>query len=297
MSKQTKLGIGWCHYTFNLWEGCWKISPGCENCYAEAKNAWLKRGEHWGRTAPRDFFKAAHYDQPLKWNDRAREAGERHRVFVGSVMDIMERHPIDAINDRMDLARRHLWNLIEVCESLDFLLLTKRIASAPWILPWVMLKCDPPKNVWLGVTAENQEYADRRIPILRQTPAYRRFVSYEPAIGPIDWTEHLPPRRIECTSEEDFDRGGAPIDAELNGMVRSERAWNRIDETRIHQVIFGDESGRKRRQAEEKWAEDTRDACEASDTAFYYKQWHGKDGKKVHLPVLDGKTYREFPAP
>ncbi len=261
MSKQTKLGIGWCDYTFNLWEGCWKISPGCENCYAEAKNNWLQGGENWGRTAPRRFFKPAHYDLPLKWNDHARELGERHRVFVNSTSDVLEIHPVAEINARMDLARRHLWNLVEVCESLDFLLLTKRIENASKILPWVVLDCTPPTNVILGVTAESQEYADRRVPLLRATPVYRRFVSYEPALGPIsNWHEHLASKDV-------------------------------------HQVIFGDESGRKRRPAEEKWAEDTRDACAETGTAFFYKQWHGKDGKKVHLPVLDGRTYREFPAP
>ena len=78
-------------------------------------------------------------------------------------------------------------------------------------------------------------------------------------------------------------------------MVRSD--VDRIEDERIHQVIFGDESGRKRRPAEEAWAAETRDACAETGTAFYYKQWHGANGKKVHLPMLDGRAYREFPAP
>ena len=53
MAKQGANDISWADFTFNLWEGCFKISPGCKHCYAEAMNTWLRKGENWGIDAPR----------------------------------------------------------------------------------------------------------------------------------------------------------------------------------------------------------------------------------------------------
>lgn len=268
MGEQHDDGIGWCHFTFNAWEGCEKISPACKHCYAAALNQWLRGGENWGPNSTRRFFKETHWRKPLTWNAAARDAGEHRRVFCGSIMDIGELHPDAAIRAAQNEARAQLWTLIARTGWLDWLLLTKRIDTLAEMLPWVGTEghSEPWSNVWVGVTAEDDEYAARRIGKLRSVPATRRFVSYEPALGPIDWARHL------------------------NG------------EDRPDLVIFGDESGRQRRPAQLRWARETRDACTAAGVAFYFKQWHGdgvegeRDKKhKIHLPILDGQRHDAIP--
>lgn len=268
MGEQHDDGIGWCHFTFNAWEGCHKISPACTHCYAASLNEWLRKGENWGLRSPRRFFGEAHWRKPLMWNRAAREAVERRRVFCGSIMDIGERHPDATMAVAQDEARAQLWGLIARTEWLDWLLLTKRIDDLATMLPWVVTdgNSEPWDNVWVGVTAEDDEYARQRIDRLRRVPAVRRFVSYEPALGPIDWSRHL------------------------------------YGEGRPDLVIFGDESGRRRRPVALDLARQTRDACAASGVAFYFKQWHGDgvDGErdkkgKIHLPILDGQRHDAMP--
>src|ERR1700690_1736737 len=98
--------IEWTTHTFNPWWGCARVSPACEHCYAETlSNRFAKN--IWGIHADRRFFGAARWGEPSKWNRKAAKAGERHRVFCGSMCDIFE--------DRRDLDvhRGRLWKLIE----------------------------------------------------------------------------------------------------------------------------------------------------------------------------------------
>jgi protein gp37 len=262
MGERTE--ISWCDHTFNTHEGCEKVSPGCTNCYAASLNEWLRGGENWGPKSPRRFFGDAHWAKPLRWNRSAQEAGIRRRVFCASVGDVFEDRP------DLDGVRERLWNLIDVTPALDWLLLTKRPENVATMIPWLD-DDEPMPNAWLGVTAENDEYATKRIPILLKHRDHfaKLFVSYEPALGPINWARHFAGR---CRPD-----------------------W----------VIFGDESGRKRRPAELEWARSTRDACAKADIAFHFKQWCGdavdgiagdRDGKrKIHLPMLDGVQHAAFP--
>jgi protein gp37 len=86
-------------------------------------------------------------------------------------------------NRAPDGARDDLWQLIRATPQLDWLLLTKRpeniakMLPADWSSGW--------SNVWLGTTCEDQAHFDRRWPILRAVPAAVRFISYEPALGPL----------------------------------------------------------------------------------------------------------------
>src|SRR5689334_16021242 len=131
MGAKTK--IGWTHHTFNAWWGCHKVSPACKHCYAES---FSKRTGHavWGANAPRRFFGDAHWREPLKWNAAAEKAGERRRVFCGSMMDVFEWHD-EPTNEQMNAARARLWELIESTPWLDWLLLTKRPENASSVLP------------------------------------------------------------------------------------------------------------------------------------------------------------------
>lgn len=175
--------IAWTDHTFSPWWGCQRVSPGCGmgksvgGCYAEA---WSKRlgFDIWGPDKPRRFMSDKYWGEPIKWNRKAAAAGTRYRVFCASMADVFE--------DRRDLDtwRERLWSLIEMTAHLDWLLLTKRpenmttLAPPRWAQKW-------PRNVWAGATMESQTYYDKRWPLLALVPAAVRFVSHEPAIGPL----------------------------------------------------------------------------------------------------------------
>lgn len=177
MAKNSQ--IEWTHHTFNPWWGCTKISPACQNCYADT---WARRmGHHlWGRDASRRFFSDSHWRDPLVWNEEARSEKERHRVFCASMADVFERRA-DLNNER-----KRLWTLIENTPWLDWLLLTKRPQNIGEMVPWTGDKW--PANIWLGTTVENQKFAEERLPSLLKHRAAVRFLSCEPLLGPLDLT-------------------------------------------------------------------------------------------------------------
>lgn len=137
--------IEWTHHTFNTWWGCVKVSPACDNCYAESLSK--RFGDHWGPKAEYRTFSDKHWNEPLRWNRAAEKAGERHRVFCASMADVFD-------NRAPEGARERLWALIRQTPHLDWLLLTKRPQNIAEMLPedWG----DGYPNVWLGVTVENQ---------------------------------------------------------------------------------------------------------------------------------------------
>ncbi len=156
-------------YTFNPWIGCTKVSPACDNCYAEGMAQRWGWGK-WGKGEPRKLTTPAYWRRPLKWNDNAEASGTRRRVFCASLADVFDSEVPDEWRDQ-------LFTLIGQTPNLDWLLLTKRPKLAPNnLLP----------NVWLGVTAENQAMADLRIPQLLAIDAAVHFVSIEPMLGAID---------------------------------------------------------------------------------------------------------------
>lgn len=128
--------IEWCDHTFNPWIGCTKVSPGCANCYAEARDKRLDGGAHWGKGAPRRRTSSGNWQHPLQWNrDSIRdqencrlaiengaamyEIPDRPRVFCASLADWLDDDvPIQWLAD--------LLSLIVATPSLDWLLLTKR---------------------------------------------------------------------------------------------------------------------------------------------------------------------------
>lgn len=149
-----------------------------------------------------------------------------------------------------------------------------------------MAKGVPLSNIWLGVTAENQEWADKRIPVLLQTPAAKRFVSIEPMLGAVDlWS------------------AGMKLDGKLN-VQTGERAF-------LNWVICGGESGHGARPMHPDWARSLRDQCQKAGVPFYFKQWgawqngsdedwQGKivlnDGRRCGVPEeLDQDTRNKWP--
>jgi protein gp37 len=171
-------GISWCDHTFNPWIGCAKVAPECAHCYAQTYGN--RFGVEWGANEGRRRTSASNWRDPLKWDKAAKRDGVRRRVFCASLADVFD--------DHADLGgwREELFQLIERCSNLDWLLLTKRpenmrrMAPESWRERW-------PSHVWAGTSAGTQRTADRAIPLLLQVPAAVRFVSCEPLLGPIDF--------------------------------------------------------------------------------------------------------------
>ncbi len=280
MSKDSR--IEWTHHTFNPWWGCTKVSPGCKHCYAET---WARRlgQEVWGPQAQRRELTSSYWKQPTAWNAEAARAGKRARVFCASMADVFE--------DRRDLdARREkLWTIIEQTPHLDWLLLTKRPQNVSRLAPW--RKCWP-ENIWLGATAENQKWLDKRMPALTALDARILFLSCEPMLGPLDLSKWI------------------------EGARRGEHRG-------IHWVIGGGESGHHARPMHPEWLVSLRDQCVTAGINFHFKQWgnwrpvsarqvNGYESKVVFLSNgdritlanvgkkaagrrLQGRTWDEFP--
>jgi len=122
------------------------VSPGCQNCYAEAQNNRFKwNGGTWVHGAPRKITGRANWRNPVKWNAEAALKGRRDRVFCASLADVFDREaPLEA--------RAKLWELVRATPHLDWLILTKHPENFKQFLPPDWANGYP--NVWLGVTVE-----------------------------------------------------------------------------------------------------------------------------------------------
>ena len=175
--------IEWTTHTFNPWAGCTRVSPACENCYAETDT---KRYGYvdWGPRATRRVVSEATWRNPIKWNNDAHATGVRARVFCASWADVFEDRP------EVVAARIRLWHLIDQTPHLDWLLLTKRPQNIGPMIP-VEWRGRWPANVWLGTTVEDQRRAEERIPHLAEHAAVVRFLSVEPLLGEVDLRRYL----------------------------------------------------------------------------------------------------------
>ncbi|PJO24855.1 phage Gp37/Gp68 family protein [Burkholderia glumae] len=251
MSENSK--IEWTDHTFNPWVGCTKVSPGCDNCYAEAMMDTRLRRVTWGAGQLRSRTSAANWREPVRWNAQHQQFfavhGRRQRVFCASLADVFD-NAVPAI------WRRDLGALIESTPNLDWLLLTKRIGNAAAMLV-DMFPGGMPDHVWLGATVVNQNEADRDVPKLLATPARVRFLSIEPMLGPIDLNQALPPFHCD-TCDADY------------GALSAHTSGTPIG---IDWVIAGGESGHRARPAHPDWFRSLRDQCAAAGVPFMFKQW------------------------
>ena len=310
--------IEWTNHTFNPWRGCTKISPGCANCYAETMS---HRNPSvlgvWGPKGKRVVAAESAWREPLKWDRKAKEAGERHRVFCASLADVFEdwQGPIHdsrafalfttdtirqsyhkeyestRINETwrpltMQDVRLRLFSLIDQTPNLDWLQLTKRPENIQQMMPpssssLVAWPDDGPvairPNLWLGVSVENQEQADRRIPILLQTPAAVRFLSCEPLLGEVNVAQWLYSDHDKASMDNQY----------LSPLPGTSAAQNWL--SKIGWVIVGGESGHGARPMHPDWARSLRDQCQAAGVPFFMKQMTKKG------PIPDDLFIREFP--
>lgn len=268
--------IEWTNETWNPIIGCTKVSPGCDNCYAEKMACRLASMEH--NISAYDYryiVNGTEFDKPTKWNgetffaesqiNKPLKRKKPTKYFVCSMGDLF--HKSVSFQDVTGIIE-----IIEKCKQHTFQILTKRPERMKeyfdlllnGALDYTKLAALPIKNLWLGVTAENQEQAENRIPVLLQIPAKVHFVSIEPMLSFID----LMPA----------------IFYEFEGWKLGIENPPKID-----WVICGGESGHKARLINPGWVETLRDQCKKLRIPFFFKQWG------EHLPIMDPSELKKYP--
>jgi protein gp37 len=254
--------IEWTDATWNPVTGCTSVSDGCRNCYAKRMVERFPKAHGPAQWADVDrevqfsdiIIHPARLDQPLRWK-------KPRRIFVCSMGDLFHEDVseewIDKVIGTMYLAPQH-----------TFMVLTKRPER---MRDYIAVgnfdkRTWPIRNLWLGVTAENQEMADQRIPILLQTPAAVRFVSVEPMLEPMDLERYLWGTVGDTAGY--FDRNGKRRSRGAGGQMLMASPLNAL-----HWVICGGESGPGARPMHPNWARSLGDQCHEAGVPFFFKQW------------------------
>lgn len=243
--------------TWNPTTGCNKVDRGCKHCYAETMHKRLRAMGQAKYAAPFLDGAVGHIDTltiPLSWT-------KPRTVFVNSMSDLFHKDlPFTFILEVM--------HTIQTTPQHTYLVLTKRPERALEFWAWMQGQMpdgrwDPPRNLWMGTSANDQASANVRVPILLNLKGVLRFLSYEPATGPLDLTQ------IEGTLHE---RMGKPRINALAGLKYSGYDIDR-DNPRLHWVICGGESGPKAVPMHPAWARKVRDDCKAAGVPFFFKQY------------------------
>ena len=209
--------IEWTNWTWNPVTGCTKVSQGCKHCYADRM---AKRLKAMGSPRYENGFKLTLHPDLIELPKQWRKG---RRIFVNSMSDLFhEKVPLDFIQS--------VFRTMADCPQHQFQVLTKRASRLAELAPRLTWT----ENIWMGVSVEDERVI-HRIFDLKQVPAYVRFLSCEPLIGPLD-------------------------NLDLDG---------------IHWVIVGGESGPKSRPMNPEWVESIRDQCLDANVAFFFKQWGG----------------------
>lgn len=180
--------IEWCEHTFNPWIGCTKVSPACDNCYAEALMDNRLHVASWGAGRPRVRTSARNWSAPRRWNAEAEVSGTRPFVFCSSLADVFD-------NEVETGWRAELFQLIENTPQLVWLLLTKRVGNVPTMLA-ELDRGQFPANAALGATMASQSEYDRDNAKLFWAKSELKplftFGSFEPLLGPVYLDSHAP---------------------------------------------------------------------------------------------------------
>lgn len=274
--------IEWTEATWNPVTGCTKVSPGCDHCYAEtfAERFRGVPGHHFENGFD-VTLRPERLDQPLRWK-------RPRRIFTNSMSDLFHKDVPDRFIAEvfavMALAPQHTFQMLtkrhsrmrSLLSSPNFPELVQRAIDAwfddpddqPAVGPW------PLRNVWLGVSVENQHWADIRIPALLETPAAVRWLSCEPLLGPVDLGIGDPHRGHK--SDDVHGHPHPPIcltcSTDDNEVEYFRRDPDQVGPSGIGWVVVGGESGRQSRPMHPDWARSLRDQCEQARVPFFFKQ-------------------------
>lgn len=240
--------IEWTDATWNPVTGCDKVSQGCKNCYAEVMHKRLMGMFPQKYSKPflgNVQFHAEELDKPKSWKKPL-------KIFVNSMSDLFHE----------DLDFNYIREIFEIMRAADwhtYQILTKRprriLEFIQWFTNEYVIPFIFPKNVWIGVSCEDQKTADERIPLLLKVPATIRFISCEPLLGPIKLHKYVEP-----------------------ATLHSYHLHKSLDIPVIDWVIVGGESGRNARPMHPDWVRSIRDECKVTNggfggVAFFFKQW------------------------
>ncbi len=280
--------IEWATEVWNPVTGCTPISEGCQNCYAKRMAQRLKGRFGYPEDEPfRVTFHIDKLDQPHRWK-------KPRQIFVCSMGDLFHE----------SVKGDWMWRILDSAFDSPsyhrhiFLFLTKHPKKmAEEMNNWMRNNAlsSLPKRWWLGVSVESDKYR-WRIEDLIKIPAAKRFVSYEPALGPLDVGLHLGEERyVDCGGCKSTPVRGQPY------CPRDHKAGG------IDWVIAGCESGPNRRPAKIEWFRDLKNQCVGAGVAYFLKQMEGlqdvkskKWGRMVKsgvdkMPYLDGQIWDQMP--
>lgn len=276
---------------------CEKVSPACENCYAEELNKKMFMGYGTGlayQPKNRPLIYKVRVDLMKKW--------KRMRVtkyhFVNSMTDTF----LDFYDDE---AIKVLYEYMNDAPKQFFIILTKRPQRALELEKKGLIKWGD--NIIFMVTAENQKRADELIPVLLRSEAKLKGISAEPLLGNIDL------RQVKIDDKTHLDA--------LRGWEYNSNTFVRIskDYSPLNWVIVGGESGKKARPMHPDWVRSIKDQCLEAKVPFFFKQWGNwspylcdlssrkkykqfddgrlmvRESKKEAGAVLGGKEWREYP--
>lgn len=214
--------IEWTESTWNPVTGCTKISSGCKNCYAERMAKRLQKMKQPNYANGFEIVLHEHVlEYPLRWK-------KSRTIFVNSMSDLFhEKVPKSYIMKVFDIMKKAHWHTFQILTKRS-----QRLMELANELEW-------PQNVWIGVSVENEAVL-YRIDGLRKVPAFVRFLSLEPLLGPL----------------------------------RS------IDLSNIDWVIVGGESGPGARPLKKEWVIEIKEQCINHNVPFFFKQWGGFNKKR-----------------
>jgi protein gp37 len=296
--------IAWTEATWNPIIGCDRVGPGCDSCYAIGQSHM--RASHPNPKVAAAFAGTTHRTADrIDWTGQVNLLPDRlteplawrkpTRIFVNSLADLFHEDVPDEFIARvfavMAVAERHTFQVLTKRHGRMKALLNNQFFRAavrakmpadhrppPGELAW------PLSNVWMGVSVENQKWADIRIPALLETPAAVRWISAEPLLGPLDLGAYLTPAppldRLWCpTVKRQIDRIGTAACTCRDAHRSARLGW----------IVAGGESGPKARPPHPDWFRRLRNQCDSAHVPFLLKQW-GTWGELPKRPGDPGVT-------
>jgi protein gp37 len=323
MSTNTQ--IEWADKTWSPVVGCTQISPGCAHCYALVAHNRRHKAYLAGKMQSMPQYAKPfsvvqtiedRLDAPLSWrkpqhvfvNSQSdlfhEDIGESFIASVFAVMALADRHTFKVLTKRPKRMRAMLnddtfrdlildevqqfWDRSRWVRDRDARYEPESIESYGDFCSWLDRENWPLRNLWLGVSVENQRWADERIPLLLQTPAAVRFLSCEPLLGPVDVTPYVTTfDGVLCCPKCGFRTNRFSRCPNDNATLGPDVS--------IDWVITGMESGKGARPAEHAWVRSLRDQVVGAGKKFMWKQDATPNGRKISLPVLDGRQWTEMP--